>query len=118
MSNKYFRDWQASNSSNSSKSSKSSKSETSSLGILKKLDDDNARLDRALDKIKTEEKADKIFNQSQQRPSSKSNQYQIYSQIGFVNLGTHCPQPVHLTHVGEKFVVVNGCVVMHQNGFF
>lgn len=115
MSNKYFRDWQASNSSNSSKSSKS---DTSHLGILKRLDDDNARLDRALDKIKTEEKAAKIFNQSQQRSSSKSNQYQIHSQIGFVNLGSPCPQPVHLTYVGEKFVVVNGCVVMRQNGFF
>lgn len=105
MSNKYFHDWQESNSSNSSKS------KTSHLGILK-------RLDRALNKIKTEEKAAKIFNQSQQRPSSKSNQYQIHSHVGFVNLGSHCPQPVHLTYVGEKFVVVNGCVVMHQNGFF
>ena len=112
MSNKYFCDWQSSNSSNSSKS------ETSHLGILKRLDDDNARLDRALDKIKTDEKAAKIFNQSQQRPSSKSNQYQIHTHVSFVNLGSPCPQPVHLTYVSEKFVVVNGCVVMPQNDFF
>lgn len=101
MSNKYFRDWQASNSSNTSKS------ESSHISMLKKLDADNARLDRALDKIKTEEKAAKIFNQ-----------YQVHSQIGFVNMGTPYPQPVHLSYVGDKFVVVNGCVVMRPNGFF
>lgn len=104
MSNKYFRDWQ---SSNSSKSSTGTKSDTSHLDILKKLDADNARLDRALDKIKTEEKAAKIFNQ-----------YQVHTQLGFVNPGSPYPQPVHLAYVGDKFVVVNGCVVMHSNGFF
>lgn len=120
MSNKYFRDWQASNSSGTSGTTGTSKSDTSHLKILKKLDADNARLDTALDKIKTEEKAAKIFNQSQYTYSSKSttNQFQVYTQLGFVNLGSPYPQPVHLTHVGDKFVVVNGCVVMRPNGFF
>ena len=113
MSNKYFRDWQASNASNSSNTSKS---ESSHISMLKKLDADNARLDRALDKIKTEEKAARIFNQSQHRV--EPNQYQVHSQIGFVNMGTPYPQPVHLSYVGDKFVVVNGCVVMRPNGFF
>jgi len=86
------------------------------MSMLKKLDDDNARLDRALDKIKTEEKAAKIFNQSRHR--DVPSQYQVNSQIGFVNLGSPYPQPVHLTYVSDKFVVVNGCVVMRPNGFF
>lgn len=117
MSNKYFRDWQASNSSGSSGSSKS---DVSHLEMLKKLDADNARLDRALDKIKTEEKAARIFNQSKHTQGSKSthSQYQVHTQLGFVNLGSSYPQPVHLTYVGDKFVVVNGCVVVRPNGFF
>lgn len=113
MSNKYFRDWQASNASNPSNTSKL---EASHISMLNELDKDNARLDRALDKIKTEEKAAKIFNQSQHRLGP--SQYQVHSQIGFVNLGSPYPQPVQLTYVGDKFVVVNGCVVMRPNGFF
>ena len=109
MSNKYFRDWQLSN---------SSKSDTSHLKMLKKLDTDNARLDRALDKIKTEEKAAKIFNKTHHIHISNPNQHHIHSHIGFVNMGSPYPQPVHLTHVGDKFVIVNGCVVMCSNGFF
>lgn len=116
MSNKYFRDWQASN------SSKSSKSDTSHLEMLKKLDADNARLDRALDKIKTEEKAAKIFNQtrriSSQGQVQGQGQIQVHTQLGFVNIGSPYPQPVHLTYIGNEFVVVNGCVVMRSNGFF
>ena len=130
MSNKYFRDWQSSN------TSKSTKSEISHLEMLKKLDADNARLDRALDKIKTEEKTAKIFNQSQhihtspqylqylqspqylQSQQSQQSQCQVHTRLGFVNLGSPYVQPVHLTCVSDKFIVVNGCVVMHSNGFF
>lgn len=103
MSNQYFRNWQASN------SSKSSVSETHHLNTLNKLNDDCARLDRALDKIKTEEKAQRIFNQSQHIPQAA-----IYSGIGLVNSGSINPQPVQLTYVGNKYVIVNGCMVLYQ----
>jgi len=103
MSNQYFRNWQASN------SSKSGISETHHMNILKKLDDDCIRLDRALDKIKTEEKAKKIFNQPHHIP-----QVPIYSNIGFLHPGFINPQPVHLTYIGNKYVIVNGCMVLYQ----
>ena len=96
MSNKYFRNWQASNS-----------LETSHLGILKKLDDDCTRLDRTLDKIDNKKKANQIFKQAQQ-----IHQAPIYSGIGFVNQGFAHPQVVHLTHIGDKYVMVNGCLVL------
>lgn len=112
MSSKYFRDW---------KSSKKSKSESSHLDILKKLDDDNARLDRALDKLDTEEKAKEIFRRPQNPTSIPT---QIYSQIGFVN--SHSSQsrsqaqahPVHLVHIGQNMILVNGCVLMRPENFF
>lgn len=105
MSNQYFRNWQASN------SSKSSVSETHHLNTLKKLNDDCARLDRALDKIKTEEKAQRIFKQPQH---IHIPQAAIYSGIGFVNPGSTKSHPVQLTYVGNKYVIVNGCLVLYQ----
>lgn len=103
MSNQYFRNWQASN------SSKSGVSETHHLNTLKKLNDDCTRLERALDKIKTEEKAKQIFNQPRHIPQAA-----IYSGIGFVNPCSINPQPVQLAYIGNKYVIVNGCLVLHQ----
>lgn len=126
MSNKYFRDWKSSKPSKSYNSSKPSKSESTHLGILKELDRDNARLDRALDKLDTERKAEKIFRGPQ-------NPTQIYSQIGFVNSHSsrsqsqsHSSQsqarsqahPVHLVHIGQNMILVNGCVLMRPENFF
>jgi hypothetical protein len=79
------------------------------LDLLKKLDKDNVRLDRALDKINTEEKANRIFNHHLQTP--------IYSHIGYINSNSAYPQPVHITHVNNKYIIVNGCFVIRQNEF-
>lgn len=113
MSNKYFRDWEK------TYSHDSIKSESTHRGILKKLEKDDSRtdkvLDRVLDKIETNAKAAKIFNQHNQ--ANQLNQRSpIYSNIGFINIVHTQPIPVHITHLpSTKYVIINGCVVVCQN---
>lgn len=104
MSNKYFQNWEKNYSQNLSNSVESSKSyEFSHLRLLEKLSNDCARLDRALDKMETEKKANKIFN---------AGKTQIHNQICFINTGSFYPQPVYMSHIGDKYVVINGCIVI------
>jgi hypothetical protein len=88
-SNKYYDNWKNCSSQSQNNSSKHSK-------IIKKLDDDISRLDRAIDKIKTEEKVQKIF--------SSGRQNNLVFQQPFT------------THVGAQFPVISGSPLAVING--
>lgn len=104
MSNKYFSNWEKTQNSSYGLSS-SAKAELEHLKILRCADNDDKKLNRILDKMKTEEKAKKIFNQANK----------IHTDIGFFNSGFSYPQPVHIGYVGNKYIIVNGSLVLYQN---
>lgn len=82
MSNKYYREWKKNNSSKS---------------YLHKT------LDKTLDKIKTEEKAKKIFNQG--------NYISKYSQLNFLELNkynNYFPKHIQLAYIDGKYVIIGG----------
>jgi hypothetical protein len=105
-SNKYYREWEKNN-------SKKSDLKSAHLILSNKLDNDISRLDRAIDKIKTEEKAQKIFRYGNQLQSQSCPFIQINNHIG-LTMG-HPIQPVHIAHVKNQYVIINGCVVMRQD---
>lgn len=100
-SNKYYREWEKSN------SNYPHKKEISPQSILQKLEKDINRLDRAIDKIETEDKAKKIFNLGKQIQSYQLSQLQPILQSN----------PVYHTPAGTHYIIINGCLVMYQNSF-
>ena len=113
MSNKYFSNWEKtqnssyglSSSAKADKADKADKAELEHLKILRCADNDDKKLNRILDKMKTEEKAKKIFNQTNK----------IHTDIRFFNSGFSYPQPVHIGYVVNKYIIVNGSLVLYQN---
>jgi len=105
-SNKYFDNWKNCSSQSQNNSPKHSK-------IIKKLDDNNSRLDRAIDKIKTEEEeAKKIFLFGRQ--NNLVFQYSLPTHVG-------APFPVisgsQLAVIsGSRLGVINGIQVVSMNG--
>lgn len=114
MSSKYYREWEKQNSSSAS-------SEEKHVKILNKLTSDVERLDRALDKMETEEKAKKIFGQNQMEHCLVSsyptqicaNSPVISSSYGLTQL-TQLTQPVLLSNVDVQYIMVNGSIVMRK----
>lgn len=118
MSNRYYNDWKATNSRKTHKNNPKPNSSESS------------HLDRTLDKIKTNEKAEKIFDRGHNLYSSpylfsSSNQVPYYPQVVEAQILTQTPtgfshshfpysQPVLLTPIGKKYILINGCVVISQ----
>lgn len=100
-SNKYYREWEKFNSNNIHKK------ETSRQYIIKKLEKDINRLDRAIDKIETENKAKKIFGFGKQIESHSL----IKLQSSIQSL------PVYHTPIGTQYIIINGCIVLCQNNF-
>ena len=90
MSNKYYRNWMETESS---------------------VSNDSKRLDRLLDKIKTEEKAKKIFSQSYNPKYQKECKVCLMTQPRYL-------QPVLVSNIGTEFVVINGCLVIRKKNFF
>jgi hypothetical protein len=97
-SNKYYCEWKKSNSNHPHKN------EISSQSILQKLEKDINRLDRAIDKIETEDKAKKIFRLGKQIQSHQLSQLQPIFQS----------YPVYHTPAGTQYIIINGCLVMYQ----
>ena len=97
-SNKYYDNWKNFSGQSQNNSSKHSK-------IIEKLDEDNSRLDRAIDKIKTKEKAKKIFSFGRQ--NNLVFQQHLPNHIGaslaFIN--------------GRPFAVINGCIMISGNNY-
>lgn len=108
MSNRYFNNWEKATKTNKDKS------ESLHLDLLERLDSDCKRLDRALDKIKTEEKAKRIFNQSQM--VSPISQVHMVPQVQIIGSSHVLVQPVSIA--GSNYMIVNGCVLMPRNNFF
>jgi len=86
-SNKYYSEWEKNN------SNYSHKKESYHQLVINKLEKDIKRLDRAIDKIETENYAKKIFSLG--KP--------LY--------------PVYHTPGGTQYIIINGCLVMYQNSF-
>jgi len=100
-SNKYYSEWQKSN------CNYTHKKETSQQSIIQKLEKDINRLDRAIDKIKTEDNAKKIFGLGKQIQSHP-----------LIKLQPHIQSlPVYHTPIGTQYIIINGCIVMCQNIF-
>jgi hypothetical protein len=96
-SNKYYREWEKSN------SNYSHKKETTHQSILHNLDKDINRLDRVIDKIETEDKAKKIFGYGKQIQSHPLIKLQPYTQS----------YPVYHTPTGAQYIIINGSLVMY-----
>ena len=97
-SNKYYSEWVKTN------SNYSHKKESYHKSVINKLEKDINRLDRAIDKIETENEAKKIFSLGKQfYPVQTQIQKQKY--------------PVYHTPAGTQYIIINGCLVMYQNSF-
>lgn len=97
--NKYYREWVKSN------SNCSHKKEISHQSIIDKLEKDINRLDRAIDKIETEDKAKKIFRLGKQIQSHPLIKLQPKTQTQ--------PYPVYHTPIGTQYIIINGCMMMY-----
>lgn len=127
-SNKYYREWEKSNSNSNSNSNYSHKKESSFQTVLNKLEKDISRLDRAIDKIETENKAKKIFDlgsnlnphsyQCSYKPSYQPSYQPSYPPPQFIHnqIQTH-EYPIYYTPTGTQYIIINGCLVMYKNGF-
>jgi len=105
-SNKYFKNWQSNHSNHSN-------NDLDHIKLVKKLDKDIDRLDRAIDKIKTEEKAKKIF------ASGKHKSYPLIGGNMIQQIQVPVPVPVQfitqVKYAQPQYIVINGCVmVIHK----
>ena len=106
------------------------------LNIIKKLNKDKDRLDRTIDKIKTEKKAKDIFAYGKQQNSqivvnNLVHPVQVVHQVHPVHTlypiqSVHQVLPVHTLHsvqliqkkyIEPQYIIVNGHIVSLQNNY-
>ncbi len=102
MSNKYFRNWEKNNKND----------DLDHLNFIKKINEDNDRLDRAIDKIKTDKKAKDIFA------------FDKYQNSHIVTTNVIQPiqliQPIQIVQQNyqiPKYAIVNGCIVLLPHNY-
>ena len=107
-SNKYYREWVATNTNTNTNTNCSNKKEIFQHSILKKLEKDINRLDRAIDKIETEDRAKKIFKFGKQINSCELVQL---GQLG--QLGQLVQLPVEYASTDTQYIIINGHLMMY-----
>jgi hypothetical protein len=95
-SNRYFQNWEKNFENNDS----------NHLKLLKKIDKDIDRLDRTIDKIKTEKKAHEIF------AYGKQTNNQFIGGILTQQIQLQLQLPIQIQYNVPKYIVINGCVVI------